>query len=332
MCCASVTRKNRQTPNRTHANAQMTLKSRVLFQSPASTPNKSATIISTTPASHSSIRTPTATPIASTSSCSSQVSNSLTEDDTEDDLLLESNEFELLSETITKLQNASQIISGCSKKSVGFAQDTFENDVENIENRYVTDLKSRHKSEPNLTQILSDSNRCLEMPHNDPIESVHSSHRIGGTGGRYIANKLLKGVSMVNLMLPTSSPSIRKSTSSLFRSNEHLSTILTRSPSSVTNRSDDVDSNMRTPVARTPITDEFEEDIDDPDFVATPNSQRTSRRNSEHDDFSEGYQTPVLARQEHRLLGRKSMSPITKSTQRMSKAMQVTNFSQASLN
>lgn len=245
-------------------------------------------------------------------------STSLEEADTDDDPI-ETNEFERLSETITKLQNASYANTAFSmtKKSVAFEQDVHPDADEDIENRYA-DFKSRHKSESDLSNILTLSNNHRGTPVDDQSNALKTGNQISGrTGGRYIANKLLKGVSMVNLMKADSESIMPKT----FKSNDQNATPLRRITS--VERIGLIDENIQTP-AKAQHT--FDEDIDDPDFVATPNSQRTSsRRNSDIDEFGDGELTP-LAEQRHRqlLVGRRSMSPITKSTQRMSKAMQVT--------
>lgn len=300
---------NQHTPNRTtNYPAQMTLKSRVLFQSPAppsldSTASRS--IILSTP----SQQTPSTSNLTEDTS---SPSTSLEEGDTDDDPI-ETNEFERLSETITKLQNASHLIA---KKSVAFEEDDYpEKENVEVENRF-TDLKSRHKSESDLSSILTSSNQNSLSPEINQSKTLKSIP--GGTGGRYIANKLLKGVSMVNLMSPETNPLIQKT----FKSNEQIATPIGH-----------FTDNLRTPSNRSQIQSQqtFDEDIDDPDFVATPNSQRTSsRRNSDIDEFGDDSVHTPLAEQRQRqfLVGRRSMSPITKSTQRMSKAMQVTNFSQ----
>lgn len=308
LLCFCVTN-TQQTPNRTQSYpAQMTLKSRVLFQSPAA-PNSDST---------SSLSNIHETPTQQTPKHTSP-STSVEEADTDEDPI-ESNEFERLSETITKLQNASHanVAFPLAKKSVAFERNDYPEDEGDLENRFA-DFKSRHKSESDLSNILSSTNINRVTPKGNQANILKSGTQIGvGTGGRYIANKLLKGVSMVNLMSPDSDLLLQKT----FRANEPIGTPLGQS----------IDENTRTPSNRSQPTAKtqptFDEDIDDPDFVATPNSQRTSsRRNSEIDEFGDGMHTP-LAEQRNRqyLVGRRSMSPITKSTQRMSKAMQVTNF------
>lgn len=291
----------------------MALKSRVLFQSPAA-PSLDST---------ASLSVNLGTPTQQTPKNISP-STSLEDVDTDDDPI-ESNEFERLSETITKLQNASSYANNVgfpiAKKSVAFEQDDYSEEGDDIENQNA-DCKSRHKSESDLSNILSLSTNNRVSPITNQSNVLK---RGNGTGGRYIANKLLKGVSMVNLLSPDSNPLLHKT----FKSNEQIATPLGHSAN--IRLGDPVNENIRTPFNRSQPQSKsqptFDEDIDDPDFVATPNSQRTSsRRNSDIDDFSDGLHTP-LGEQRHRqfVVGRRSMSPITKSTQRMSKAMQVTN-------
>lgn len=295
----------------------MTLKSRVLFQSPAAP----RTADSTTVSRSIDIATPTQqtpTPSESSGVRNTSPSTSLEDGDADDDPI-ETNEFERLSETITKLQNASQANAMCAvaKKSVAFVQDDYND--EDIENRYA-DLKSRHKSEPDLSNILQSSNTNRTEAIVNQTNLLQIGHQIGGgTGGRYIANKLLKGLSMVNLMSPDTSPLVHQSAKEPFTPVERNAAVARRGS---------IDVNERTPLNRIHTQPTFDEDIDDPDFVATPNSQRTSsRRNSDIDEFDDAVHTPLgEQRQRQHLMGRRSMSPITKSTQRMSKAMQVTNF------
>lgn len=294
----------------------MALKSRVLFQSPAA-PSLDSTASTSLILGTSTQQTPkTVSP-----------STTLEDGDTDDDPI-ENNEFERLSETITKLQNASHANVGfqMSKKSVAFEHDdAYHKDGEDIENR-CAEFKSRHKSESDLSNILTLCENKRVTPKTNQLNVLKSGNQIaGGTGGRYIANKLLKGVSMVNLM----SPDLNLSTHKSLKSNDQIATQFNHVPA---DRIEDVHTpcNRSHPPTKSSAQQTFDEDIDDPDFVATPNSQRTSsRRNSDIDEFGEGMHTP-LGEQRHRqlLLGRRSMSPITKSTQRMSKAMQVTKFFQ----
>lgn len=237
-----------------------------------------------------------------------------------------------------------------AKKSVAFSRASSDKaaaaDIDDIhelhddcENNLSVSLQSRHRSEPNLTNILGEHNvkRSLPVPAEPGAAASVSKSLCRQTGGRFISNKLLKGVSMVNLMVPTSesngssghkTPHLRKSTSSqLLRSTERHPSVCPRGVPS------------RSAAQLESDADEEEEDIDDPDFVATPQSQRSrsstySRRFSADGDFADivtpttraggGHAASLLMQQQHVLnLGRRSMSPITKSTQRMSKAMQV---------
>lgn len=178
--------------------------------------------------------------------------------------------FELLSETINKLQNT----SNCSiKKMVAFnvARDSSETGSEGDEqvNKSTNkqDFKSFHKSEPDLSKIFSENTVSTT-----PLWS----------NGRFLTRKLMKGVSMVNLKCPLfiDRKILRKSSSIQFKRK------------SLTNE-----------LCETPCKDDSL--IDDEDFEETPNKENILNWSRESN------------------LRRRSMSPITKSTQRMSKAMQV---------
>lgn len=179
--------------------------------------------------------------------------------------------FELLSETINRLQNT----SNCSnKKTVVFNVaeelsiiDSEEDDrVNKSKNKH--DFKSLHKSEPDLSKIFSEKTINTTPAWNN---------------GR-LASKLMKGVSMVNLKCPLfiDRKIIRKS-SSIHLKRESLV-------------------NDHTPCKENSL-------IDDEDFEATPNKENSL-------SWSQEEETNIR---------RRSMSPITKSTQRMSKAMQVSS-------
>ncbi|XP_017125356.1 rho GTPase-activating protein 21 [Drosophila elegans] len=187
---------------------------------------------------------------------------------------------------------------------------------------------SRYKSEPNLSSILPQVD--AEEEDDDgvltPIVEGRSSMTASSSHmGRSITRKLMKGVSMGNLRFPFSTP---ETTKRLVRS---VSATLRRRPSG--------EEGKHCPLAAdAPLL----EDVDDSDV-----EEEDHREAEEEDDdtlsenngssnelpaISLGYQqilqssvyrnmdlitsTPALH------LGRRSMSPITKSTQRMPKAMQ----------
>lgn len=190
------------------------------------------------------------------------------EEDPSDD---EIDSFELLSETLNRLQNT----SNCSnKKSVGF------NVVEepngsgkgkcDMKNNSLNKNESRHKSEPDLSRIF--------IEHTGNTTPVWNN-------GRLITSKLLKGVSMVNLKRP------------LFTDRK----IIRTSASVLLNRKSTVNESCGTPLKENSL-------IDDEDFEATPNKESSLNWSQVSNE---------------KFLSRRSMSPITKSTQRMSKAMQV---------
>ncbi|XP_037032276.1 uncharacterized protein LOC119071512 [Bradysia coprophila] len=174
--------------------------------------------------------------------------------------------FELLSETLNRLQNTSNC---SSKKTVAFnvATDKCETESEGDEhiNKSAKDFKSFHKSEPDLSKIYAENAVTTPLWNN----------------GRFITSKLMKGVSMVNLKCPSfiDRKILRKSSSIQFKRKSSTSDLCV------------------TPCKENSM-------IDDEDFEETPNKDNSLNWSQESH------------------LRRRSMSPITKSTQRMSKAMQ----------
>lgn len=269
-----------QTPNRAQ---HITPKSRQLFQSPyiprQLQPDNNVQLISTKIASLASPtidsnkdQTLKANHIITTPVCKAVnvATESLAKKDEDEDLSEdEVDSFELLSETINRLQNT----SNCSnKKTVLFnvAEDESETSEENqIVNKSAKDFKSFHKSEPDLSKIFSEKDVSTTPLWNN---------------GRFITSKLMKGVSMVNLKCPSfiDRKIMRKSSSIQFK---------------------------RKSLASEPCETPCKENtlIDDEDFEETPIKENNLDWSQESD------------------LRRRSMSPITKSTQRMSKAMQVRN-------
>lgn len=258
-----------QTPNRTH----ITPKSRQLFQSPyiprQLQPDNNVQLISSKIALSSpsvdsntnKLQTTRASHIVTTPVCKtlSDPTGSSTKDDDEDLSGDDVDSFELLSETLNRLQNT----SNCSnKKTVAFNVDEeasitgSEEDDRINRSKNKLDFKSLHRSEPDLSKIFSEN-----TVNTTPLWN----------NGRYITSKLMKGVSMVNLKCP------------LFIDRKLIRKSLVKEPS-------------ETPCKENSL-------IDDEDFEATPNKEDSWSQESN--------------------LRRRSMSPITKSTQRMSKAMQV---------
>lgn len=187
---------------------------------------------------------------------------------------------------------------------------------------------TRYKSEPNLSSILpqvdaeeEDDGALTPIVEGRSTMVASSSHM-----GRSITRKLMKGVSMGNLRFPFSTP---ETTKRLVRS---VSATLRRRPSG--------EESKPCPLAAdAPLledVDDSDEDDDHHGAVDEDDDDTLSENNGSSNELpamSLGYQqilqssvyrnmdlitsTPALH------LGRRSMSPITKSTQRMPKAMQV---------
>ncbi|KAH8232946.1 hypothetical protein KR026_002037, partial [Drosophila bipectinata] len=182
---------------------------------------------------------------------------------------------------------------------------------------------SRYKSEPNLSSLLpqvhvteEDDDDGALTPIVEGASSIPaSSHHVG----RSITRKLMKGVSMGNLRFPFSTP---ETTKRLVRS---VSATLRRRPSG------DAETKHQAPLLEDVDDSDVEEEHDNDDEDDDTLSENNGSSN-ELPPMSMGYQqilqssvyrnmdlitsTPALH------LGRRSMSPITKSTQRMPKAMQ----------
>lgn len=261
-----------QTPNRTKTTNP---KARALFQSPLALSrtkplSTKITITKSTlvPQHYTTVVTTTPDKKTEAKSISPLIANltlaslSTTVSETNDSLA--NSEYELLSETIIKLQ---QSFTTNQKSIVSLSRNQSESD---IIGQVKCDLKLRYKSEPNLSQIIKDHDQTN------------------------IQNSLLKGISMVDVSAP--------------------SLAIAHTPIRPCTRKS-VTYAKRYDIAEE-CTEGEEEDIDDPDFEATPNSQASYR---ECLMDTSNIMTPHF-------LGRKSMSPITKSTQRMSKAMQVCNI------
>lgn len=269
-----------QTPNRAQ---HITPKSRQLFQSPyiprQLQPDNNVQIVSSKVAFASpsidvnKTSTLKQNHIVTTPVCKTLISatESLAKKDEDEDVSGdEVDSFELLSETLNRLQNTS---SGSIKKTVAFnvAEDASEigREADDHVNKSTikTDFKSFHKSEPDLSKIFSENAVTTTPLWNN---------------GRFITSKLMKGVSMVNLKCPSfiDRKILRKSSSIQFKRKSLANELCV------------------TPCKETSL-------IDDEDFEETPIKENNLNWSQESD------------------LRRRSMSPITKSTQRMSKAMQV---------
>ncbi|EDW36240.1 GL17687 [Drosophila persimilis] len=185
---------------------------------------------------------------------------------------------------------------------------------------------TRYKSEPNLSSILPqvpdegnvDGDEALT-----PIVEVSSSMAASSCShmGKLITRKLMKGVSMGNLRFPFSTP---ETTKRLVRS---VSATLRRRPSG--------DEGKHFPsAADAPLLEDVDgsDEDDDEDGEDDDTLSESNGSSNELPAMTVGYQqilqssvyrnmdlitsTPALH------MGRRSMSPITKSTQRMPKAMQ----------
>ncbi|XP_061388199.1 uncharacterized protein LOC133323274 [Musca vetustissima] len=250
---------------------------------------------------------------------------------------------------------AKQLIAGPDKKSVAW-DDSHLIDIERISNPSTpmqqtpsNELKSRYKSEPNLSlshNICETPSSSTSIAHDmiTPITKLMP--------GTYIKRKLLKGVSMGNLKFPFSTPEstkrlVRNVSSSLKRRSSDDSQIFHQIEGSFASASRADNAPL--------LQDMDDEDLDDDTFEDDPagagsdteNDHRvvgnieyshgTGSSSSEMPNFTGAtatYQQLLLQQSgiyrnldlitstPSLLLGRRSMSPITKSTQRMPKAMQ----------
>ncbi len=210
---------------------------------------------------HNIITTPVCNPL------NNVATESLTKKDEDDDLSGdEVDSFELLSETLNRLQNTSTC-STSNKKTVAFNVAEDKRECDEHFNKSTKEFKSFHKSEPDLSKIFTEN-----TVNTTPLWN----------NGRFITSKLMKGVSMVNLKCPSFID--RK--------------ILRKSSSIQLKRKSSTSDLCETPCKEDTL-------LDDEDFEETPNKENSLNWSQESSNR------------------RRSMSPITKSTQRMSKAMQV---------
>ncbi|XP_058980944.1 serine-rich adhesin for platelets [Musca domestica] len=256
---------------------------------------------------------------------------------------------------------AKHLIAGADKKSVAW-DDSHLIDIERISNPSTpiqqtpsNDLKSRYKSEPNLSlshNICETPSSSTSIAHDmiTPITKLMP--------GTYIKRKLMKGVSMGNLKFPFSTPEstkrlVRTVSSSLKRRSSDDSQIFQQIEGSFASASRADNAPL--------LQDMDDEDLDDDTFEDDPaddcGAASSDTENGHHpaivgsNEYSHGagsssselpnftggsatYQQLLLQQSgiyrnldlitstPSLLLGRRSMSPITKSTQRMPKAMQ----------
>ncbi|XP_055607387.1 serine-rich adhesin for platelets [Uranotaenia lowii] len=165
----------------------------------------------------------------------------------------------------------------------------------------LSDSRSKYKSEPNLSTIIHEEHNC-RTPNN-------KENKIS-----FIKNKLIKGVSMGNLRLPfvQENRSGKKSSSSLLKCcfEDNLKSAKKSMESFASTASPDCRLTGISPlVGKTAVNRG-----DDFDMI---NMVNENNANLDPNNWNVGYLTSTPA-----LSGRESMSPITKSTQRMPKSMQ----------
>ncbi|XP_034476173.1 uncharacterized protein LOC117783094 isoform X2 [Drosophila innubila] len=220
---------------------------------------------------------------------------------------------------------AQQLISVAEKKTVAW-DDRRLQEIEEYSNPCTpVQQSSRYKSEPNLCSLrpqIHDDDDGDEDAALTPIVEVSATTNSGM--GKSLTRKLMKGVSMGNLRFPFSTP---ETTKRLVRS---VSATLKRRPSG----SDDAkQTGCPSQTADAPLL----EDMDDSDLDAIDDDTLSNELPSgigigmtvdaayHHQQLlqSSVYRNLDLITSTPSLrMGRRSMSPITKSTQRMPKAMQ----------
>lgn len=244
---------------------------RVLFQSPAQKNSPRLLNKPQTPAPLSSkdvVLKTTASTITTTPTTSNKISNS----DFNNLIKIKDDDDKCLHEmVVVPVEKKTVVFMDMESLDDPHFEDSDEDDIDDSEDddeqyygtplgesKFV-DMKSRFKSEPNLSRILQETVK-FETP-------------------KKLASKLIKGVSMVNLRLPFSTEKklVQKSKSVLIKSST------TRNC-------------FKENIAESPCSQFFQTD-----FACLEN-------------------TPITFR------GRNSMSPISKSTQRMPKSMQVNVF------
>ncbi|EDW09930.1 uncharacterized protein LOC6580131 isoform X2 [Drosophila mojavensis] len=232
---------------------------------------------------------------------------------------------------------AQQLIGGADKKTVAW-NDRRLLEIEEYSNPCTpVQQSSRYKSEPNLCslrpQVHDDDGECDGDAESalTPIVEVSTTTTTSSGMGKSITRKLMKGVSMGNLRFPFSTP---ETTKRLVRS---VSATLKRRPSS----SDDAKHiGSHTQTADAPLLEDVDDsDLEDEDGDADDDT--LSEINGSSNELPGGlgmavdvsYHQQLLQSSVYRNLdlitstpalrmARRSMSPITKSTQRMPKAMQ----------
>ncbi|KAM7345113.1 rho GTPase activating protein at 54D isoform 2-T2 [Cochliomyia hominivorax] len=219
------------------------------------------------------------------------------------------------------------------------------------------DLKSRYKSEPNLSL----SHSICDTPNSSTVNCQNGTYEMitpiaKHLTGRSLTRKLMKGVSMGNLKFPFSTP---ESTKRLVRT---VSSTLKRRSSDDSQIYQQAEGSFAAAIrsGNAPLLEDMDDDNDDTfedeDCGDSETEDDTECDENERDDYNDvnggscsnssevancftggpmAYQQLLLQQSGvyHRnvdlvtstpslLLGRRSMSPITKSTQRMPKSMQ----------
>lgn len=237
---------------------------------------------------------------------------------------------------------AQQLISVADKKTVAW-DDRRLLEIEEFSNPCTpVQQSSRYKSEPNLCSMRPQVHHDNHDDDDDenaaltPIVEVSSTQHTGpGHMGKSLTRKLMKGVSMHNLRFPFSTP---ETTKRLVRS---VSATLKRRPSGSTDDSKHTGCHLQT--ADGPLLEDMDDsDLEDVDVVDDDDDDDTlSETNGSSNELPGGLATVDVSYHQQLMqssvyrnldlitstpalrLGRRSMSPITKSTQRMPKAMQV---------
>lgn len=271
-------------------------KMRVLFQTPISSTSRS------NPAC-------TVTPTLKKSNLLKSISSSSSS------LLTTSDESSNDSQSLHRQESVSAPVSRQSsdvldeKKTVMWNEDT----MFHIQNDSGLDLKSatRTKSEPNLSRILIDEDLddTVDELKSDCIGLIDETTPIIANKTKSITRKLIKGVSMGNLRFPFTPENtkrlLKSATSGRSRSQEERSYLFINEDES----------------------DGFS--MENRDIIATKlNDASTETEEDEEQEYQSVYKYNshldlLTSTPSSFLFGRRSMSPITKSTQRMSKAMQV---------
>ena len=173
------------------------------------------------------------------------------------------------------------------------------------QSKNISDLKSKYKSEPNLSRISRiEGNNC----DNENIDVDYSKE-----SNKSFASKLIKGVSLGNLRIPFT-------TFDKSRNVKRAASLLIRKISKTDCFSSDEILNPTTPCKN--VLQITEDDCSDDEADAS--SDVGSETDAETSQNLKIYRNiDLITSTPSHFLGRRSMSPITKSTQRMPKAMQV---------